>query len=48
MTTRISLALLAFVGVLALAPAASATVTAHLRVLTPDKVLDPGTTYIVD
>ena len=22
--------------------------TAHLRVLTPDKVLDPGTTYIVD
>ena len=28
--------------------AASATVTAKLRVLTPDQVLDPGTTYIVD
>jgi len=27
---------------------ASATVTAKLRVLTPDRVLDPGTTYIVD
>lgn len=48
MTTRIHSALLALVGLLALAPAASATVTAHLRVLTPDKVLDPGTTYIVD
>ena len=33
---------------LLLAPAASATVTAQLRVLTADRVLDPGTTYIVD
>ena len=47
MTTRISSALVALAGLLLLpallAPAASATVTAHLRVLTPNKVLDPGT-----
>ena len=54
MTTRIrtapgALATLCAVFALALVPqAASATVTAHLRVLTPDQVLDPGTTYIVD
>lgn len=39
------------ISVLALlsAPAVgSASVTAKLRVLTPDRVLDPGTTYIVD
>jgi hypothetical protein len=50
MTTRTYAALLALVALLGLtlAPAASATVTAHLRVLTPDRVLDPGTTYIVD
>ena len=48
MTTRTCSALLALLGLLLLAPAASANVTAHLRVLTPDKVLDPGTTYIVD
>ena len=48
MTTRTRSALLALLGLLVLAPAASATVTAHLRVLTPDRVLDPGTTYIVD
>ena len=44
-----ALATLAAICVLALIPAsASATVTAELRVLTPDGVLDPGTTYIVD
>ncbi len=48
MTTRIRSALLALLGLLLLAPAASATVTAHLRVLTADTVLDQGTTYIVD
>ncbi len=52
MTTRTRLAPLALCALLALvilAPAsASATVTAKLRVLTPDRVLDPGTTYIVD
>lgn len=52
MTTRIRLAsgaLIALCASLLLAPAgASATVTAKLRVLTPDRVLDPGTTYIVD
>jgi hypothetical protein len=48
MTTRTSPALLALLGLLLLAPAASANVTAHLRVLTPNKVLDPGTDYIVD
>jgi len=48
MTTRIRPALLALLGLLLLAPAASANVTAHLRVLTPNKVLDPGTDYIVD
>ena len=41
-------ALAALFALLVLAPVASATVTAHLRVLTPDRVLDPGTTYIVD
>ena len=36
-------------GVLAIAPAAAsaATVQAELRVLTPTRVLDPGTTYLV-
>jgi hypothetical protein len=49
MTTRTYPALLALVlGLLLTAPAASANVTAHLRVLTPNKVLDPGTDYIVD
>jgi hypothetical protein len=52
MITRIRLATGALAAVAAttfLFPAAgSATVTAHLRVLTPDRVLDPGTTYIVD
>jgi hypothetical protein len=44
-----ALATLCAICVLALIPAsASATVTAKLRVLTPDRVLDPGTTYIVD
>ena len=44
-----ALAILCAVCALALIPAsASATVTAELRVLTPDQVLDPGTTYIVD
>ena len=51
MTTRKRLAPAAFAvlcALAALAPSASATVTAKLRVLTPDRVLDPGTTYIVD
>ena len=51
MTTRKCLAPVAFALLCALAvlaPSASATVTAKLRVLTPDRVLDPGTTYIVD
>ena len=51
MTTRNCLAPVAFALLCALAvlaPSASATVTAKLRVLTPDRVLDPGTTYIVD
>jgi hypothetical protein len=30
------------------APSDAAQISAQLRVLTPDKVLDPGTTYIVD
>jgi Domain of unknown function (DUF4430)/RTX calcium-binding nonapeptide repeat (4 copies) len=48
MIRRLSLALCAFVTVLVVVPAASAaTVPAKLRVLTPDKVLDPGTTYYV-
>ena len=50
MSTRIRLAPPALVALAALAlltPAASATVTAKLRVLTPDRVLDPGTTYVV-
>lgn len=52
MTTRKCLAPAAFAALCALlvcVPAsASATVTAKLRVLTPTRVLDPGTTYIVD
>ncbi len=48
MTTRTPVALLALCGLLLIAPAASATVPAKLRVLTPDRVMDPGTTYIVD
>ncbi|MFI5123453.1 MAG: DUF4430 domain-containing protein [Vicinamibacteria bacterium] len=52
MTARIRLATGAFAALCAtflLIPATgSATVTAHLRVLTPDRVMDPGTTYIVD
>ena len=54
MTPRIRLAPGALVAVCAIAAfalvpaAADATVTAKLRVLTPDRVLDPGTTYIVD
>ena len=48
MTTRSASALLALLGLLLLVPAASATVPAKLRVLTPDRVMDPGTTYIVD
>lgn len=51
MTTRKCLAPVAFALLCALAvlaPSSSATVTAKLRVLTPDRVLDPGTTYIVD
>src|SRR5690349_19772630 len=47
MTTRIRSGLLALIGLALLAPGASANVTAHLRVLTPNKVLDPGTDYIV-
>ena len=44
-----ALAILGAVVALCIVPqAASATVTAKLRVLTPDRVLDPGTTYIVD
>lgn len=43
-------ALLALSSFLLVAPAGAgaATVQAELRVLTPDRVLDPGTTYIVD
>ena len=48
MTTRICTTLLVLCAALLLAPSASATVTAKLRVLTPDRTLDPGTTYIVD
>ena len=54
MTTRIPVALGALATLCAASvalitsTAASATVTAKLRVLTPDRVLDPGTTYIVD
>jgi RTX calcium-binding nonapeptide repeat (4 copies) len=48
MTTRIGSALLALCALLLLAPTASAAVTAKLRVLTADRVMDPGTTYIVD
>ena len=53
MTTRIrfapgALATLCAIAALALIPAsAPAAVTAKLRVLTADRVLDPGTTYIV-
>jgi Ca2+-binding RTX toxin-like protein len=36
------------IAAFAIPSAATATVTAKLRVLTPDRVLDPGTTYIVD
>jgi hypothetical protein len=44
-----ALAALGAALVLALAPAsAPATVSAKLRVLTPDRVMDPGTTYLVD
>jgi len=42
------LTLSALAAVLAPAPAGAATTTAKLRVLTPTRVLDPGTTYIVD
>jgi hypothetical protein len=47
---RAPLAVLLFVALAALVPASApaATTTAELRVLTPTKVLDPGTTYIVD
>jgi hypothetical protein len=48
---RASLAFaLTFVCLAAALPATApaATTTAELRVLTPDRVLDPGTTYIVD
>jgi hypothetical protein len=46
---RLGYASLALSGLLLLCPAAaSATVPAKLRVLTPDRVMDPGTTYIVD
>jgi hypothetical protein len=56
MTTRFSpaAAALATVGAvslfafLALVPVAAATVPAKLRVLTADRVMDPGTTYLVD
>ncbi len=56
MTTRTPSARRAFAALCAvslfallLAPSgAAATVTAKLRVLTPDRALDPGTTYIVD
>ena len=53
MTTRIrpapaALATVLAIAALALIPStAPAAVTAKLRVLTPDRVLDPGTTYIV-
>ncbi len=49
MTTRLWLTLGALALVLALIPASAgaATVPAKLRVLTPDTVLDPGTTYYV-
>jgi hypothetical protein len=47
---RASLALPLLIALAALVPAtaSAATTTAELRVLTPTKVLDPGTTYIVD
>lgn len=46
---RTALAALCALSALSIAPAgAAATVTAKLRVLTPDRVMDPGTTYIVD
>jgi hypothetical protein len=52
MTARIRLAtgaLVALCAISLLIPATgSATVTAKLRVLTPNRVLEPGTTYIVD
>jgi hypothetical protein len=55
MTTRTRPTRWAHLALLALALAAivpatasAATTTAHLRVLTPTAVLDPGTTYIVD
>lgn len=43
-------ALCALTSLILIAPAGAgaATVRAELRVLTPDRVLDPGTTYIVD
>jgi hypothetical protein len=53
MTTRVSLASCALAALTALfafaiVPAASAaTVQAELRVLTPTRVIDPGTTYVV-
>ncbi len=43
-----ALAALCALPVLAPADAGASTVRAKLRVLTPDRVLDPGTTYIVD
>jgi len=50
MTTRkcLAVAALAFCCAVVVSAPASATVTAKLRVLTPTRVLDPGTTYIVD
>lgn len=54
MTTRLHVSLGALAALCAasasliICTAASATVTAKLRVLTPDRVMDPGTTYIVD
>lgn len=46
---RIALAALCALSVLSIVPGgAGATVTAKLRVLTPDRVMDPGTTHIVD
>ena len=51
MTTRIPFArfaLVALVGLFACMPASAGAVTAELRVLTPDRVLDPGTNYVID
>jgi hypothetical protein len=48
--TRLAAAALAAAAFACIAPAAALadTTTAELRVLTPDRVLDPGTTYYVD